>query len=229
MSLIPSGVPSSIHFPNETRHLPFQHHAGPGLPDIPVRSLAHTQGVNDVHEQGDFIPATIEGSNEWGDNYRPTAKEPPMNEQQLKILAAIQAANANPNADAASVAQRQDELPKSILLSSYNPPDRSPFPWNQWDPSKVGTAADLPPYLILGKLDPSSFQLSPTGWSALWQGIEPDTHFDVEYQADVGRFQLCQTWRGVGGGISNASFRVVPLDRHILQLLYMHFPSGWDR
>lgn len=88
-------------------------------------------------------------------------------------------------------------------------------------------AADLPPYLILGDMDPTSFKKSAQGWSARWQGSESDTHFDVEFQAAEHEYRLRQTWRGLDGGYSMCPARM-PLDRLIYQMLYLEFPSSWD-
>ena len=121
---------------------------------------------------------------------------------------------------------RQVDLPKSIQLFRHAP-NRDCFPWKQWDPTKVRVAADLPPYLILGDLDPTSFTKSAEGWSAMWQGSESDTHFDVEYQATEHRYQLRQTWQGLDGGYSICPARI-PLDKLIFETLYVQFPSNWD-
>jgi hypothetical protein len=100
-----------------------------------------------------------------------------------------------------SVSERQSELPRFIPLCRYAP-DRAPFSWQDWSPILVKSATDLPQYLILGRLEPSSFQISAGGWSARWQGTEDDTHFDVTYRAEVGQWEVRQTWRGLEGGFS---------------------------
>lgn len=121
---------------------------------------------------------------------------------------------------------RQAELPKSIQLFRHAP-NRDRFPWKQWDPTKVRVAADLPPYLILGDLDATSFTRSEQGWSATWQGSESGTHFHVGYEATEHRYQLRQTWQGLDGGFSICPARI-PLDKLILETLYEQFPSNWD-
>lgn len=125
-----------------------------------------------------------------------------------------------------SVLDRQSDLPSSIPLFRYAP-ERIHFSWREWNPSAVRSGDDLPQYLILGNLDATSFDNSPKGWSARWQGTEEDTHFDVAYRADVDRWEVRQTWRGLDGGFTMYS-TCVPLDKLIGQTLYMQFPRSWD-
>jgi len=82
--------------------------------------------------------------------------------------------------------------------------------------------------LILGELDADSFEISTLGWSARWQGIEHDTHFDVVYKATGDCYVISQTWRGLHGSSSYSPARV-PLDKSIAQTLYMRFPINWDQ
>lgn len=126
-----------------------------------------------------------------------------------------------------SLLDRQAELPRSVLLFRYAP-DRVRFSWQDWNPALVRSSADLPQYLILGDLDLSTFQLSAHGWSARWQGLEEDTHFDVTFKAPEGRWEVRQTWCGLDGGLSTYSARI-PLNKLIGQTLYMQFPENWDR
>ena len=126
-----------------------------------------------------------------------------------------------------SLLDRQAELPRSVPLFRYAP-DRVRFSWQDWDPARVRSAEDLPQYLILGDLDPSTFQLSAGGWSARWRGTEHDTNFDVSYKADAGRWEVRQTWCGLDGGFSTYPSRM-PLDKLIGQTLYLQFPRNWDR
>ena len=126
-----------------------------------------------------------------------------------------------------SILQGQTKLPASIQLFRYAP-DRRRFQWDAWAPSQVRTPDDLPPYLILGELDVDSLNISASGWSAIWQGAEPSTQFQVTYLADKSRYELRQTWRGVDGGFSTYPSRI-PLNKLIPQTLYMQFPSSWDR
>ena len=121
----------------------------------------------------------------------------------------------------------QSELPESIPLLRYLP-ERVGHPWNDWDPSHVFAPCDLPPYLIFGPLDPSSFRKSLAGWSARWQGAEQDTYFDITYRADATRWEIHQSWCGL-----HAQPAVFPaheaLDKVIERVLQMPFPSHWDR
>lgn len=126
-----------------------------------------------------------------------------------------------------SLLDRQAELPRSVPLFRYAP-ERHPFSLRDWSPTHVQSAEDLPPYLILGNLDPSTFARSAAGWSARWQGTEGDTYFDVAYKAETQRWEIRQTWCGLNGGFSVFPARM-PLDKVIAQALYTEFPGNWDR
>jgi hypothetical protein len=121
---------------------------------------------------------------------------------------------------------RQSELPRALPLFRYAP-ERVSFSLRDWDPALVRSAKDLPQYLVLGHLDPSSFRQSATGWSARWQGTEEHTHFDVAYKAEAGRWEIRQTWCGLDGGFCVYPTRM-PLDKVIAQALYIQFPRNWD-
>ncbi|MFM8622514.1 MAG: hypothetical protein ACKOB3_03955 [Holophagaceae bacterium] len=121
-----------------------------------------------------------------------------------------------------SLIDRQSELPRSIPLVRYTP-DRVPFSWEDWDPTLVRSADDLPQYLILGDLDPSTFEQSTAGWSARWGGM--DTHLYVAYKAETQQCEIRQTWCGLVGGFVVFPART-PLDKVICP---GRFPSNWDR
>lgn len=121
---------------------------------------------------------------------------------------------------------RQAGLPRSIPLFDYTP-QRNCFPLHGWNPALVRSAADLPQYLILGALDPATFQLSAGGWSARWQGTEHNTWFELAYLAETKRWQIRQAWCGLDGGYCVYTTRM-PLDKVITQALYMRFPRNWD-
>jgi hypothetical protein len=125
-----------------------------------------------------------------------------------------------------SLLDRQADLPRSVPLFRYAP-ERVRFSWSEWNPSYVRSAEDLPQYLILGDLDPSTFEQTAGGWSARWQGTEEDTHFEVAYKSDTSRWEIRQTWCGLDGGFSVYPARM-PLDKMIGQALYMQFPRNWD-
>ena len=125
-----------------------------------------------------------------------------------------------------SLLARQDQLPAAIPLIQYAP-NRVPFSWQGWDPTQVRSPRDLPQYLILGDLDCSTFEASAAGWSARWQGTEGDTHFDVIFKAGEGRYEICQTWRGLDGGLTLYPSRF-PLTHVIGQALYRQFPTNWN-
>ena len=88
-----------------------------------------------------------------------------------------------------SLLNRQSELPRSVPLFRYAP-DRAPFSWRDWNPNLVRSAADIPPYLILGDLDASTFENSAGGWSARWQGTEDDTYLDATDKAKAGCWEM---------------------------------------
>lgn len=121
---------------------------------------------------------------------------------------------------------RQSELPSSVPLFRYAP-DRVRFSWRDLNPVLVRSAADLPQYLILGNLDPSTFECSAGGWSARWQGTEHDSHFEVLYKFTSSRWEIRQTWCGLDGGTSFFPARL-PLEKVIAQGLYTQFPRSWD-
>lgn len=120
----------------------------------------------------------------------------------------------------------QSSLPRLISLLRYAP-NRRPFDWAGFEPSKVTSADDLPPYLIMGALDRSSFQKSPQGWEAIWRGHEKDTDFTVRYKRDESQWQISQRWKGNDGGEAFYSTRT-PLIKVIGQALYLTFPKNWD-
>jgi hypothetical protein len=125
-----------------------------------------------------------------------------------------------------TILERQAELPRSIPLFRYAP-DRVQFSWQDWDPAAVRSAGDLPQYLILGNLDPSSFDKLEGGWSARWRGMEDNTYLEVAYKAGDGRWVVSQTWRGIDGGSSFYSTQT-PLNEVIGLGLYGQFPRNWD-
>jgi hypothetical protein len=98
----------------------------------------------------------------------------------------------------------------------------------EWQPETVRSKQDLPPYLILGTLDASSFQISAAGWSARWQGTEEDTYFEVAFKTDTGRYEIRQFWRGVDGGYGSFTPQI-PLTKAISEGFYSRFPAGWDK
>ncbi|MBM4062029.1 MAG: hypothetical protein FJ265_13175, partial [Planctomycetes bacterium] len=69
----------------------------------------------------------------------------------------------------------QDDSAREAALAATIPllhhvPARRPFPFESFAPANVRTADDLPPYLLLGALDPKSFAITPAGWSAEYRG-----------------------------------------------------------
>lgn len=121
----------------------------------------------------------------------------------------------------------QAELPRSIPLFRYAPV-RTLFSWRDWNPALVRSVADIPQYLILGQLDPSTFAKSAGGWSARWQGTEVETRFEVAFKADTGRWEIRQTWCGTDGGFSNFPTKI-SLDKVIGEAMYTPFPHAWDK
>jgi hypothetical protein len=126
--------------------------------------------------------------------------------------------------------------PRAETLSSYLPrhiplgmsaPERRSFSQQHFSPATVYTTSDLPPYLILGELDPDSFNLDDSGWRARWRGSEDNTYLDVAFKAAVSRYEIGQSWLGISGSISFVPANV-PLADAILRTLYVEFPEAWD-
>ena len=85
---------------------------------------------------------------------------------------------------------------------------------------------ELPPYLLLGSLDRSTFRSGEAGWSARWIGQWPETVVEAKYDRAERGLTLRQVWRGIDGGYSctaNADDF-----GHAIQLLYLRFPAAWD-
>ena len=91
--------------------------------------------------------------------------------------------------------------------------------------AEVCVPEELPPYLLLGRLDRASFRSTEAEWSARWVGAEPDTSVEAKYERAARRLQLGQVWRGTDGGRS-----FVPTDdlARGVQMLYLPFPLAWD-
>ena len=64
----------------------------------------------------------------------------------------------------------QDTLPSLYSVTEYGP-TRKHFSGGDQNAAAVRTPADLPPYLVLGNLDETTFQSSSSGWSTRWQGL----------------------------------------------------------
>lgn len=122
--------------------------------------------------------------------------------------------------------EENEALPRLFQLMSFAP-SRAAFSWEAWDPIKVVSAADLPPYLILGNRDDGGFERRADGWIGRWIGTSSSINFTVIYSASEHRYEISQRWFDVEGraGFYSAKTR---LDRSILQGLYMQFPSAWD-
>ena len=125
------------------------------------------------------------------------------------------------------IIQQQAEAPLSIHLLRYLP-QRREFNWRTLDPAAIRSSGDLPPYLILGELDEASFKCSDEGWSARWQGTEPDTWFELAYEAAGQQWVAEDRWRGITGTITTYKTRI-PLPVVIGQAMYGWFPENWDR
>lgn len=113
-------------------------------------------------------------------------------------------------------------LPRVIGLPSCQParPEYRKTPL-----AEVCVPEELPPYLLLGRLDRSSFQSTEHGWSARWAGAEPDTSVEAKYERATRRLELRQAWRGVDGG---RSFALTDEIARGVQMLYLPFPEAWD-
>ena len=84
---------------------------------------------------------------------------------------------------------------------------------------------ELPPYLLLGRLDRSTFQSGEADWSARWIGAWPETFVEAKYARAERRLTLRQVWRGIEGG---TSFTAGDDFGRAIQYLYIPFPETWD-
>jgi hypothetical protein len=84
---------------------------------------------------------------------------------------------------------------------------------------------ELPPYLLLGRLDRSAFQSGEAGWCARWVGDVPETYVEAKYDRAERRLILRQVWRGIDVG---TSYTAGDGFGHAIQLLYLPFPARWD-
>ena len=84
---------------------------------------------------------------------------------------------------------------------------------------------ELPPYLLLGRLDRSTFQSREADWSARWIGDVPETYVEAKYARAERRLTLRQVWRGIEGG---TSFTAGDDFGRGIQYLYIPFPETWD-
>jgi len=118
-------------------------------------------------------------------------------------------------------------LPPVIPLVRYVPTRRA-FDLRSFDPASVRTTADLPPYLVLGPLEESSFMIGAEGWSAVYRGVEDGTQLQLAYRLPHGLYSLHQTWHGIEGGMAGGEGRL-SLDRVVAQFLYRQFPAAWEK
>ncbi|MBI5853471.1 MAG: hypothetical protein HZB39_20875 [Planctomycetes bacterium] len=100
---------------------------------------------------------------------------------------------------------RKPEPPPALIPMGHSVPVRREFSFPTFDPRKVAFATDLPPYLILGGLDETSFHLRPDGWSACWVGLEAGTKFAIDYDAGAHRYSIQQHWCALEGPYSVVS------------------------
>lgn len=92
---------------------------------------------------------------------------------------------------------------------------------------EVSRPDQLPPYLMLGERDDSSFRCSQEGWSIDWRGREPDTCLTWEYRHSNDTSVVSQRWRGIDGGV--ATCRAGMPMAQVVGGLYLPFPVAWDR
>lgn len=114
----------------------------------------------------------------------------------------------------------------SPVLLAYHSPQRSGPRLREVVPSAVTAPDQLPPYLMLGVRDDSSFRADAEGWSIQWRGMEPNTAFEWRYRRSTDTNAVSQRWRGIDGGAAMYPARV-PLER-VIATLYIPFPQVWD-
>ena len=116
----------------------------------------------------------------------------------------------------------------SIDLVSVTGNGRREFSFKDFSPKEVRRAQDLPPYLVMGRLDEKSFSQADGNWFARWQGTNPDTCLTVEYQLARSEYTITQYWHGINGGMSMYRDHI-PLPVIVGQALNYEFPSEWDK
>jgi len=117
-------------------------------------------------------------------------------------------------------------LPAVVPLGMHVASGRH-FDWRRWIPAKVARPGDLPPYLVLGRLDPASFTRSARGWSARWRGLEADSFFEVAFEPEPRGWSVRQQWRGRNGGFAFfAADRPFPFS--LMQGLLAGLPELWE-
>lgn len=93
-------------------------------------------------------------------------------------------------------------------------------------PATVTGPAQLPPYLMLGARDDSSFRADADGWSVVWRGLDPDTELHWRFQRSANTNTISHRWRGIDGGSSRASARIRV--EQAIGALYAPLPRQWD-
>lgn len=93
-------------------------------------------------------------------------------------------------------------------------------------PAEVNGPEQLPPYLMLGPIDQSSFYSDAHGWSVVWRGVDPDTELCWRHERSTGANAVSHRWLGIAGGSAEASGDV--RIEHAIGALYMPLPRKWD-
>jgi hypothetical protein len=93
-------------------------------------------------------------------------------------------------------------------------------------PATVTGPAQLPPYLMLGARDDSSFRADADGWSAVWRGLDPDTELHWRFRRSANTNTISHRWRGIDGGSSTASASIRV--EQTIGSLYAPLPRQWD-
>lgn len=89
-----------------------------------------------------------------------------------------------------------EPLPEVVPLVRHVP-SRISFDWKRFRPESVGAVTDLPPYLVLGRVDTASFMHNHDVWQATRRVPEGgDGWLRVELKAITGRYRLEQSWNG---------------------------------
>jgi hypothetical protein len=89
-------------------------------------------------------------------------------------------------------------------------PRRNKFKLQAVRPAQVGSARELPPYLLWGRRDDASFRLDRDGWSIRFQGVQRDTWLQWEYRRDAHENVFTHRWLGQDGTAVRASADEAP-------------------
>ena len=120
-----------------------------------------------------------------------------------------------------------DHVPDVIPLIRHVPSRRT-FDWETFNPDDVKSPTDLPPCLVMGQLDESSFTRDANEWKASWRSRGSCTsRLEMSYNFRRRLYTLVQSWNGIDGGLGQYLAHA-PLGQIVAKALYLRFPRTWD-